>query len=119
MFLSLLLSFVQVNLLILAPEKEYLRDTLFFAIFRDALLFDTWQQALSYQKYLVVEKRRTPPMLYTRKGEVLSNQALLDPRPLARCPEQLETVFGYSPCLSEECLALKEGREHIFSYDAV
>jgi hypothetical protein len=70
-----------------------LRDSLFFNIFGNAILFDNFEHGLAYRKYLV-KTRQKPPTIYTLSGEKIGSNALMDPSPAARKPSQLEFVFG-------------------------
>ncbi len=81
------------NILVLEPDYEYLRDTLFYNIFGNAIMFDNFKDALEYRKTLVKANQR-PPTLFTLAGEKISQNAVLDPSGNARLPNHLEYVYG-------------------------
>lgn len=92
----MLLCCQQVNLLHLKPDLESLRDTLFFNIFNNAILFDDMNSALDYRQYLVQNDIR-PPSMYTLQGTKVTSQAVLDPGPGGMKPSRLDYVFGEQP----------------------
>lgn len=83
-----------VNLLKLDEDNEHLRDSIFFSIFNTSILFDTMAHATQYRKYRI-EQKLTCAVLYSRKGERLDSNGLLDPRD--RLPERQDYVFGEQP----------------------
>lgn len=91
------------------PDKEDLRDGLFFNIFQKAILFDDLDKALAYREYLV--KSGLPiPTMYTRQGDLITSRAFLNPRNNARCPRDLDFVFGESDKSNQELHSLKAGK---------
>ena len=83
-----------VNLIQLDAETEHLRDTLFYAIFDRALLFDDQESALAYQKKVIAEKKR-PPTIMTMQGDKFLPDGLLNPQ--SKMPERVPFVFGEQP----------------------
>jgi hypothetical protein len=87
-------SFFQVNLIQLRPEHERLRDSVFWAVFKNAILVDDLESAIKYRKYLTDEKRSCP-VIYTLAGDRMETHGMLDPTIGAgRLPENLEYVYG-------------------------
>jgi len=81
-----------VNMIQLNSEFEYLRDSVFFALFNKALLFDDMESASEYRKALV-DKGIHPPPIYSLSGERFSSQGVLDPK-AGKLPKELQFVFG-------------------------
>jgi chromosome segregation ATPase len=96
-----------VNIIQLDPEHEYLRDTLFFAIFDRTLLFDTAESALSYQKKMIDSKQR-PPTIVTMEGDKFSPDGMLNPS--AKMPRKLPFVFGELPLVRNNSARSFEGQ---------
>jgi hypothetical protein len=90
------MAFKQVNVISLEPDKEDLRDTLFYSLFGNAILFNTFNDALVYRKYLVTMKVK-PPMMFSLSGDKISASAVLDPGPSGRPPDSFEFLFGEQP----------------------
>ena len=91
--MRVILCMYQVNIIQLEPANEHLRDTIFFNIFRNSILFDELHDALEYRRYLVRNKI-PPPKMYTLGGDVLDATAVLDPNPTSKLPVQQTFVFG-------------------------
>ena len=87
--------YCQVNILEL--EDERLRDSLFFHIFKKALIFDDFGSATAYRQS-VVQRGQQPPMLYSVCGRRIGSDGILDPT-RNRCykPAYLRNVFGMQP----------------------
>jgi len=83
-----------VNIIQLDTEMEHMRDTLFYAIFDRALLFDDQDSALAYQKKIISEKKR-PPTIMTMQGDKFLPDGLLNPQ--SKMPERVPFVFGEQP----------------------
>lgn len=56
-------------------------------------MFDDFDNALTYRKYLIKTQQR-PPTLFTTKGEKIGQNAVMDPSGGARMPNHLDFVFG-------------------------
>lgn len=80
----------------LTPENEHLRDSLFYCIYRNAILFDDLVSAISYRKSLVDQGRRAPS-LYTVTGDRVQSDGVLNPKPNNKLPANLKSVFGQLP----------------------
>lgn len=85
-----------VNLIELNDDNESLRDTVFYNIFRDAILFDTLADGVEYRS-LCVRQRRNCPTIYTRDGGFISSSGLLDPTAKLDPSKELEFMFGELP----------------------
>ena len=67
-----------VNLVSLDKENEHLRDTLFWSIFKKSLLFDDLPSGSAYRDG-EIRKGRSAPAIFTRKGEMIRSDGLMDP----------------------------------------
>jgi hypothetical protein len=67
-----------INLLKIDPSKEYLRDSLFYLMFKSSLLFDDLPTASAYRKYLSL-RHESYPSMYTRTGERLLSDGIYIP----------------------------------------
>lgn len=81
-----------VNLIQLDSEVEHLRDTIFWAIFGNSILFDDFESAVEYRKH-VVERGNTPRPIYTTTGHRILSKGILDPKGSAM-PADLPYIFG-------------------------
>ena len=85
-----------VNLIKLRPNDEYLRDTVFWSIFRDSLLFDTIEAASEYRSKLIRNNRR-PPQCVSVSGDILAADGLMDPKSKLNTARALKFEFGEIP----------------------
>ena len=69
-----------VNLIKLDDHHEHLRATIFWKTFSKSIVFDTLATAQHYRDYLI-SARKEPPALYTRDGNRVLNDGIMDPRP--------------------------------------
>jgi hypothetical protein len=113
-----------INMLKLDSANENLRDSLFWHMFSNTLLFDDFASATTYRKILVQQRRLTPSM-YTLTGERLMKDALFTPG--NKIPKNLSNVYGeqnlsttddYNVCLRdlkqlEALIPLLETREEL------
>lgn len=83
-----------VNIIRLKREDEYLRDSLFHAIFGTSILFDDMNSAGSYRRHCI-ENGINCSTLYTRDGGRIGAEGLMDPGD--RIPESFSFVFGEQP----------------------
>ena len=89
-----MLSFLlQINLIQLDPNNEDLRETVFWSMFRNSLLFDNLDTAANYRVQLVA-LRKSPPNMYTLTGEKIDSNGILVPGNAGRMPLNLPYVFG-------------------------
>jgi hypothetical protein len=77
---------------LISLNDEALRDTLFYNVFKRALLFDDLDSAIEYRQFMV-KKKRNVPTIFTRTGEKLPQEGQLDPIG-GRLPENLDYIFG-------------------------
>lgn len=98
----------QVNLLILEPRNEHLRETLFWTIFRNTIIFKDLDDAIDYGTKLA--KRNQPPMaMYSEDGQKILGDGILDPH--SSPPSKLDYVFGMqSPCNTTEFSSITSGK---------
>jgi chromosome segregation ATPase len=83
-----------INLIKLQPQNEGLRDTLFYHMYKDSLLFDSMETALSYKKRCI-QQNQIVGNLYTRQGDrILSNGILISGK-----SAKLEDSFGRLRCV--------------------
>lgn len=79
----------------LDAKNEGLRDSLFFQIFKNAILFDDLDSAMEYRR-AVIHRDSQPPNLYTVCGQKVGTDGVLDPNK-GRRPANLKNVFGMQP----------------------
>lgn len=95
-----------VNLINLPFEKEHLRDTLFYNIYKNSMLFDDMDTAFAYRKAAMEKfKRRTgpkPPKIFTRDGYSIGTDGVRDPTASGRMPHELKNVYGQDGSYLEE-----------------
>lgn len=93
----------------LEPQHESLRETLFYNIFKRSIMFDNLETALAYRRSLVT-RNVSPPTIYTRRGDKLNSDGVLNPRQGAgKLPDALEFVFGQLPAPVEGTVAGARG----------
>ena len=85
----------QVNMIQLDAKNEGLRDSLFFQIFKNALLFDDLDSAMDFRRS-VIHRDQQPPNLYTVDGHKVGTDGVLDPNK-GRRPTNLKNIFGMQP----------------------
>lgn len=79
----------------LDPKNEELRDTLFYHIFKNSLLFDDLDSGMKYRRTLIKERKR-PPAIFTVDGNKIGVDAVLDPKK-GKKPDDLRHIFGMQP----------------------
>lgn len=91
-------------------NNEHLRDTVFYAIYREKILFDDISSASLYRKTLV-GCGITPADFYTRDGKKLSSDGILNPGVGSnRVPVSLDFVYGQqNPTSSDEYRCIEAG----------
>eukprot|EP01035_Chromulina_nebulosa_P017835 gene17835-23447_t len=94
-----------VNLIQLEESEEYLRDSLFYSIYMKSILFDDMISATAYRKKLI-ELKKMPPTIYTRNGEKISMEGILNPNKTNRLPPKLPYVYGQLPLVSDKDIQL-------------
>lgn len=89
-----------VNLIELERDKEYLRDSVFWVMFRNTILVDTFDDAQKVKEYLVSRKsRQNVPTIFTLAGDILESSGILNPKKRKDGPCDLE--FGEMPGTKE------------------
>ena len=65
----------------LKPDQEHLRDSVFFSVFRDKIVFDTMESAMAYRSDIIGHSggMRRIPTIYCRSGEIIAADGLQDP----------------------------------------
>lgn len=83
-----------VNLVRLPAALEHLRDTVFYNIYKNSLLFDDVRTANVYRKTLLARKAQVPT-IFTRDGNKIGSEGVLNPRPgQGVLPPTLPSVYG-------------------------
>jgi hypothetical protein len=81
----------------LRENEEYYRDTIFWNIYHQTLLFDNLDNALEYYKSCKRNNRLVHEM-YTRNGDRVDSRGALDPTPgQGRMPALLKYIYGEMP----------------------
>lgn len=92
----------------LEPRNEYLRDTLFWHMFRNTLLFKDFADAVRYGRDLANDNKPAQSM-YSEDGQQVLADGILDPN--AVNPSKLDFVFGMqSPCNTTLFADIKSGK---------
>lgn len=79
----------------LDPKNEELRDTLFYHIFKNSMLFDDLDSGMKYRRTLIKERKR-PPAIFTVDGNKIGIDAVLDPKK-GKKPDDLRNILGMQP----------------------
>ena len=90
-----------VNMIELENENEYLRDSLFFAIFDRTILFADSESALAYQRK-IFDLGQRPPTLLTMKGDKFRGDGMFDPNLQVRNDKEPQVMFGEQPYRKRE-----------------
>ena len=81
----------------LDPEKEYLRESLFSAVFGTSLLFDDLESAMAFREQRKQTAGRVAS-LFTRDGNRIGGEGILDPSAGRGVrPKTLSFIFGAQP----------------------
>ena len=104
-----------INLIRLQPQLEYLRDTLFYAIYKDSLLFDTLDSALNYKRKCFQQNRQVGN-LYTLQGDRILSNGILNPDKSAKLEgARLRFVYGQFTLDNTDDIAALENDIRILS----
>lgn len=88
----------------LEPHDEHLRDTVFYKIFGNTLLFDSMETAQAHRLSQIARNQNSPTM-YTRDGNCLPSDGSMDPTVgRNRMPHHFNYVFGEQPPRHKEQL---------------
>jgi hypothetical protein len=96
----------------LEPSNESMRDTLFYAIFRDSILFDNIETASYYRRALLKSTGglRNPPTIFCRSGDRINSEGIMDPKRVKSRRTESAYVFGQLPNLNRaEFKGLEDG----------
>ena len=77
-------------MLILDPENEHLRDTLFWHMYHNTILIDDLPRALEYATSSSM-RNQTRPSMFTMTRERMQSDGILDP---VSAPKDLRNVYG-------------------------
>jgi hypothetical protein len=96
-----------VNLIQLRSSDEHLRDTVFWNIFRNSLLFEDLDSATKYRQTLA-KNCKPPVQVVTKKGDVIATDGMMDPGNRIEA-KKLRFMFGEMPAREMEgYIALEE-----------
>jgi hypothetical protein len=84
-----------VNMLHLSPEHEHLRDNVFWNIYKQTVVVDTMDDAIALRKIMVA--KNTSSAIFTRRGERLGFDGVMDPGKDSKLPKELPFVYGGPP----------------------
>ena len=75
----------------LDSDKEYLRSALFYKLLRNAMVIDTFEDAIQYHRTLT-NNGTIPPIFYCLDGRVLHSDGAMDP--MNHLNDELLIKFG-------------------------
>lgn len=91
-------------------EDESLRETIFFPIFGESVVFDDMASAIEYRRNALL-RHENAHTLYTCSGERLDTSGILDPRG-QRMPKDLKYMFGQMRSRNrEELSSVEQGND--------
>ena len=95
------------NLIELPASHEHLRDTIFYNLFHNSIIFDDFTNATAYRREIVSHGMRVSN-IYTLTGERIGSSGVFDPSSKNKLPRALPIVFGQMPMRSTNDFDLLE-----------